>query len=132
MSRRNVHVAGENIKLCFADKQIEIDQHFLSCLWPHHSRRLEIELLDHFLIGRHTDGIFLSALNKYYRAQRIGFVESYAAATVKGVRGVRFTSKKTGNSIFLPGNGYINGRVLERAVAKAMEEAMDDISVSER
>ena len=29
-------------------------------------------------------------------------------------------------------NGYINGRVLERAVAKAMEEAMDDISVSER
>jgi len=34
---------------------------------------------------------------------------TYAAATVKGVRGVRFTSKKTGNSIFLPGNGYING-----------------------
>lgn len=29
-------------------------------------------------------------------------------------------------------NGHINGRVLERSVAKAMQEAMDDISVSER
>lgn len=34
---------------------------------------------------------------------------TYAAVTVKGVRGVRFTSKQTGNSIFLPGNGYISG-----------------------
>ena len=29
-------------------------------------------------------------------------------------------------------NGHINGRVLERSVADAMQEAMDDIKVSER
>ena len=29
-------------------------------------------------------------------------------------------------------NGHINGRVLERSIAKAMQEAMDDISVLER
>jgi len=29
-------------------------------------------------------------------------------------------------------NGHINGRVLERSVANAMREAMDDIKVSER
>ena len=31
------------------------------------------------------------------------------ATTVNGVKGVQFTSKKTGNSIFIPGNGYFSG-----------------------
>ena len=53
---------------------------------------------------------------------------------------VRLIDVKSGNYLYRNDiatngkthNGHINGRVLERSVANAMQEAMDDIKVSER
>ena len=53
---------------------------------------------------------------------------------------VRLIDVKSGNYLYrndiaISGkthNGHINGRVLERSVANAMQEAIDDIKVSER
>ena len=53
---------------------------------------------------------------------------------------VRLVDVKSGNYLYrndIPAmgkthNGHINGKVLERSVAKAMQEAMDDIRISER
>lgn len=53
---------------------------------------------------------------------------------------VRLVDVKSGNYLYRNDiaargethNGHINGRVLERSVANAMQEAMDDIKVSER
>lgn len=53
---------------------------------------------------------------------------------------LRLVDVKSGNYLYrndIPAygkthNGHINGRVLERSVAKAMQEAMDDIKIGER
>lgn len=45
--------------------------------------------------------------------KEIGQYCTLESATLNGVKGVSFTSKVNGNSIFLPSNGYMNGKTIK-------------------
>ncbi|MBR5935432.1 MAG: fimbrillin family protein [Bacteroidaceae bacterium] len=45
--------------------------------------------------------------------KELGQYCTLSSATLNGVKGVAFTSKINGNSIFLPSNGYMNGKTIK-------------------